>query len=296
MVSLKSYIYEGKVRHRRNTPKEHQFDFRTFMLLLDLDELNDVFRSRLLWSTKRLAPFRFRKSDYLKDFSFLPDLKDRAIRLLRFKGCDKPIRSVRLLTQLRYFGFAMNPVSFYYCYGEDDSLAAIIAEVNNTPWGEQHCYVIEADEARKSVSCENLDKTFHVSPFMSMAMSYRMAFSLPGQRLGVKIENHLDQPEGDGIEKILDVTMLLKRKPITSWSLNLMLFKFPLISFQIFLAIYWQALRLYLKGIPFVTHPKNKPNNEPAFPSRDKQLESLGEFESLAIEATENDSESILAS
>ena len=257
-MRLKSCIYEGKVRHRRNTPRHHEFDFRTFMLFLDLDELESVFKSRWFWSTSRFAPFRFRKSDHLKSESATECLKQRAINVLRTNGFDEPVFSIRLLTQLRYFGFAMNPVSFFYCFDENDSLLAIVAEVNNTPWGEQHCYVITAENAERHPACENLEKTFHVSPFMSMEMGYRMAFSAPHQKLGVKIENHLHEPGEDGVEKILDVSMLLKRKPITTWSLNSMLLKYPLISFQIFLSIYWHALRLYLKGVPFFSHPKNK--------------------------------------
>jgi len=236
------------------------------MISLDLDELDSVFLGRWFWSTRRMAFARFRASDHLVEFSQTNDLRRRVEMTLSKSGIDSPIGPIRLLTQLRYFGFAMNPVSFFYCYDEAGGrVIAIIAEVNNTPWGEQHCYVIESDSKEiasgKNIQADEIDKTFHVSPFMSMQMSYRMAFSIPDKNLAVKIENHLDQPDENGESKILDVSMALKRKPITGWSLALMLAKYPLYSFKVFAAIYWQALRIYLKKIPFVSHPGSKPDS-----------------------------------
>lgn len=264
--------------------------------MLDLEELDSVFKSSWFWSTSRIAPFRFRQRDYLKAFSDTSNLRDRVTKVLNANGIAVEVGPVRLLTQLRYFGFAMNPVSFFYCYDKSgDDLIAIIAEVNNTPWGEQHCYVIpgESDNRLSKVSIKDLDKKFHVSPFMSMEQSYKMGFSIPGKSLGVKIENHLDQAGEDGVKKILDVSMVLERQQITKAALTSMLFRFPLISFQIFAGIYWQALRLYLKRIPFISHPKNNlSSNLPNEPIAKGDQASL--FPEKAIE--EQESESILVS
>jgi DUF1365 family protein len=234
------------------------------MLMLDLDELDSVFSGRLLWSVKSPALARFRSQDHLIEFADVKNLRDRAISALHAKGFSKKIGAVRLLTQLRYLGYAMNPVSFFYCFDPTNThVEAVIAEVNNTPWGEQHLYVIPAVKNRihSRIAADEIDKTFHVSPFMSMDMSYRMAFSNPGQKLGVKIENHASEAAEGGCEdspsnkKLLDVTMLLNRKPITTRNLNWMLIKYPLLSFKVFAGIYWQALRLYLKKVPFHSHP-----------------------------------------
>jgi len=306
---MKSCIYEGKVRHRRNAPTHHQFDFRMFMLMLDLDELKTVFSKRWFWSTSSMSLARFRQSDRFKSHSHLSELRDRAAAVLNDNGITHPLSSVQLLTQLRYLGFEMNPVCFYYCYtevepetaglpsgGDPDEqsgeraerIIAIIAEVNNTPWGEQHNYVIHAKDFHDSLTRHNsltqnnsrqaniksppIEKTFHVSPFMDMNMDYRMAFSLPGEKLAVTIKNHLrkddrDKPTeisegGSSIDsnrsqkKILEVAMLLDRTPLRGANLNWMLFKYPLISFKTFAAIYFQAWRLYLKKVPFFSHPK----------------------------------------
>ena len=259
-----SAIYEGTVRHRRNRPKVHQFDFRFFMLLLDLDEIDTVFRWQPFWSTKRWALCRFKAQDHLKQFAASESLRDRVLAALHSNGIKKSIGPIRLLTQLSYLGYTMNPVSFFYCYSlTGNKIEAVIAEVNNTPWGEQHLYVIPADQltSKSTIRSADVPKEFHVSPFLDLAMNYRMAFSAPEKTLAVKIENHsiskdsLDSSLCASTCKHLDVTMKLRRKELTAWSLNGLLVKYPAISFQVVAGIYWQALKLYLKKIPFVPHP-----------------------------------------
>lgn len=258
-----SFLYEGTVRHRRRQHAHNAFKFSAFMFLLDLDELDDVFRGRWLWSTNRFSYGSFRRSDFLKAFDAKRDLKECVLEVLSLEGIDRPIGRVKLLTQLRYFGFQMNPVSFYYCYeASGEGIVAIIAEVNNTPWGEQHVYVIPADEgvtkrSDKLIRMEKLKKSFHVSPFMELNMHYRMLFSLPDSKIAVKMENYQHD------QKVFDVSLSLDRKPINGWQLTLMAMKYPLYSFKVFAGIYFQALKLYLKKVPFVSHPGNHPRPEP---------------------------------
>jgi DUF1365 family protein len=231
--------------------------------MLELEELDAVFANHWLWSTTSMAFARFRKDDHLTEFRSMESLRARVLAVLRRSGVQGEIGAVRLLTQLRYLGFAMNPVSFFYCYDLSGSrLVSVIAEVNNTPWGQQHVYVIPANNEgnRSNVSADEIRKTFHVSPFMPMQMSYRMTFSQPAEKLGVRIENQVLRDDETAFgeptdKKALDVTMVLNRKPLTSRNLHWMLVKYPLVSFKIFVGIYWQAILLYLKKIPFYPHP-----------------------------------------
>lgn len=262
---LSSAIYEGKVRHCRHHPRRHQFDFRFFMVLLDLDELDQVFRGSWLWSASRPALCRFREQEHLVEYLGQGDLRQRLQRALADRGFAESLGPVRLLTQLSFLGFSMNPVSFYYCYDPaGERIVAVLAEVNNTPWGEQHLYLVPslADGPRSTVRSEAIAKEFHVSPFMGQNMDYRMAFSAPGDQLAVKIENHErenhEQPHsGAKPRKLLDVTMALRRRSWSARALRRLLWVYPASSFQVFAGIYWQALRLYLKRIPFVPHPKH---------------------------------------
>lgn len=267
---MHSCLFEGTVRHRRNFPTVHQFNFNLFMFLIDLDEVDEVCRKSWLFRKQKFTFARFDENRHLKSIDNAGNLKARAIHYLRDNGIESPIGSIRLLTQVSYLGFMMNPVCFYFCYDPTgESVIAIIAEVNNTPWGEQHLYLVtDREESHReesgstAIRSEPIDKCFHVSPFMSLNMDYRMAFSLPGKRMAVKIENHINpnhdesQSRQSKHQRILDVTMLLERKPLSVWNLNLLFLKYPLISVKSFAAIYWHALRLYLKKVRFYPHPR----------------------------------------
>ena len=145
MKNMRSCIYRGHVRHRRFTPVEHAFRYPLFMMYLDLDELPHVLDVHPLWSARRPAPAWFRRRDYHGDAAVPLDEAVRAT--VAEQTGSRPRGPIRLLTHLRYFGYCFNPVSFYYCFDEEDRrVETIVAEVNNTPWGERHCYVLPMSE------------------------------------------------------------------------------------------------------------------------------------------------------
>lgn len=254
MTDWKSGIYEGQVRHRRMSPAPHEFSYRMFMMYLDLDELPKLFRGRWLWSARRPALARFRRRHHLGE-SGVP--LDRAVRECVMEETGTfPAGPIRLLTHLQYFGHVFNPVSFYYCFdSEDRYVETIVAEVNNTPWGERHCYVLPASESAQGGGFNRFtpEKVMHVSPFMPMDIDYDWRFSPPGDSLNVHMENHRQG------SKVFDATLVLKRKEITGASLAGALAAFPFMTMKVVVAIYWQALRLWLKKVPFHTHPASPP-------------------------------------
>ncbi|MEZ5364268.1 MAG: DUF1365 domain-containing protein [Bryobacterales bacterium] len=187
---MNSALYEGSVRHHRLAPVGREFRYRLFQVYLDLSELDTVFRGRWLWSTKRPNLAWFRREDHLGD----PRKPlDTAVRdLVEQESGRRPAGPIRLLTHLRYFGYVMNPVSFYYCFDErDEHVDAIVAEIHNTPWGERHCYVLtaSANENGAEKRLFRFAKQFHVSPFMSMNQTYGWRFNKPGEVLAVHMEN-----------------------------------------------------------------------------------------------------------
>lgn len=250
---MESCIYEGRVKHTRRTPVLHRFQYRVFMMYLDLDELSQVFAGRWFWSTHRPALARFRRSNHIGP-SEQP--LDETIRdLVERETGSRPGGPVRLLTNLSYAGYCFNPVSYYYCFGADgETIEAFVAEVSNTPWGERDTYVLSSKSSQKhGVTHWFKDKKkMHVSPFMPMDMEYDWCFADPGKRLSVYMAN---SREG---RRIFDASIMLSRTDIRGASLARVLMTFPFMTLKIITAIHWQALRLWFKGCPAYAHPKKR--------------------------------------
>lgn len=247
---MHSCLYEGEVQHRRFAPHNHEFHFPLFLTYLDLDELEEVFYQRWLWSTRKPAPAWFRRSDYLGDPNV--SLKTAVCDLVAEQTGRCPAGPIRLLTHLRYFGFVFNPVSFYYCFDTSDrSVETIVAEITNTPWGERHAYVLPRNQNISDSGALQFQfgKNFHVSPFMPMDIQYNWVFGIPDKNLWVYMENR----GHDG--KVFDVTMNLHRTPLTAINCARVLISYPLMTVQVIAMIYLQALRLFLKRTRFYPHP-----------------------------------------
>jgi uncharacterized protein len=249
---LASAVYEGEVVHRRFAPHPHAFRYRMAQLYLDLDEIDRVFGTRRLWSVERRNFAEFRRADYLGPTD-LPLAEAVRGRVEAATGC-RPSGPIRLLTHLRYAGVIFNPVSFYYCFENDGcTLDTIVAEITNTPWLERFAYVLPRATATLHGRMLGWDfpKAFHVSPFMPMDRHYDWRFSVPDEDLLV----HMDVLR-DGSREF-DALLQLRRRPVTGGSLARVLWRYPLMTTQVFGAIYWQAFRLKLRRNPFHAHPES---------------------------------------
>ena len=262
-----SAIYTGTIRHRRFHPSSHNFSYPIFMVYLDLDEINDLFSSKWYCSINKANVVTYRRDDFFGDNS--KPLKESVIEYVSeyledIGQVTPPIVSVRGLMHLRYANFVFNPVVFYYCFDASDRLVAILSEITNTPWDERHVYVHSClSESAPSGLKENkkyvfeFDKQFHVSPFNPMNMSYRWVFSCPDEEIKVHMTNTIYT--GAGIDSTsgvthFDATLTLEKKDFSKKLLQTLI-QYPFMTVKVVLGIYWQALKLWIKRIPFYDHP-----------------------------------------
>jgi DUF1365 family protein len=251
-----SAIYEGWVRHRRMGPKPHSFRYRLAMLYLDLDELPGLFARTRWWGLDRGRPAVIRRSDYHGDPAVPIEqaVRDRVESVLG----RRPDGPIRMLTHARYFGFCINPVTFYYCFESNgETLRAVLAEITNTPWNERHGYVLDCDPASRHGRVHRFafDKTFHVSPFLPMDQRYDWSMETPGADLRV----HMAVSGNEG--RNFDATLVMRRCPADGRALDRLVWRYPLMTLRVASGIYWQALQVRLKGNPFHPHPSHKTGN-----------------------------------
>jgi len=231
--------------HERLSPQRHGFGYRLYMYRLVLDELPALAGRLRLLGINRRGLSAFFEADHLA--AAPGTLRQRVEARLREHGFTRTIGAIELVTHCRVFGYVFNPVSFFFCYGQDDSLAAVIAEVNST-FGESHAYVLTP--LTEMVTAK---KVFHVSPFMTLDGTYRFAFDISPAHLDVRIDLYRQ-----GLPVFVS-RLSLDRRPLTDRGLALALVRYPLVTLAVIGRIHWQALRLWWKGATYYPKPPLDP-------------------------------------
>jgi hypothetical protein len=263
-MSLRSTLYAGTVTHRRVRPRPHRLRYRVFWMLLDLDEIDRLPRRLRLFSHNRFNAVSFFDADH-GDGSGRP-LREQVEGHLRAAGLATDGGAIRLFCMPRVFGYGFNPLSVYFCYQRDGSLAALLYEVHNT-FRERHSYLIPVDRdagvtgatgvagAPGAVIDQHCRKGFYVSPFMDMDMNYTFRVAVPDQRVMVAIR----AADNDGL--LLAAALTGERVALTDLALLHALATHPLLTLKVIGAIHWHALRMVLKG--FRLRPRPRPPADP---------------------------------
>lgn len=238
-------LYKGEVMHIRLRPFTHQFRYRVFSLLLDIDRMEETIAPLRLLKLNRFGLLSFRTRDHgARDGSALRPWVDRQ---LAEAGRPKAAR-VMLLSFPRILGYAFNPLSIYFCEDKAGTLESVIYEVKNT-FGDQHPYILAAPADSDGAHRHREAKDFYVSPFLSIDQTYAFTIRAPGPRLSLKIRQH--DADGSEDEPWLIATQNGQRRTLDDKNLLRLWLGHPLMTFKVFAAIHWEALRLAIKGAAF---------------------------------------------
>lgn len=226
------------------------------MVLLDIDRIPELMQRSPFTSYNRWNWAAFHEADHVGD-PRVP-LRQRLARDAATHGHTLPDGGIFLLTHLRYAGYGFNPVSFYYCYDSRGTLRLVLAEVNNT-FGGRHNYWLEPSPTRSSDALQpatyraSAEKAFYVSPFMAADMAYAFAFTEPGEHLALHMS--LERLSPGETPHTFDASLQMDFTPWSAGSILRALIRYPLMTAQVIAGIHWEALKLWLKGMPIVPRP-----------------------------------------
>lgn len=235
--------------HHRLAPKDHLFHYNIFMFYLDLDEIDSLAKRLRFMSRNRFNLFNFRDKDHLQLPRENPDasknIKQHITHYLQTNGINIGNGRIMVLTNLCTFGYQFNPVSFYFCYDEQGSPICSVVEVCNT-FLEMKPYFLGGDTMGGNQFKLNTAKYFYVSPFIDMDTNFDFDLHIPGEKLKVKIDDY-----GKDGKRFFISTLTGNRKPLKDSTLLFYFLSFPLITLKVISLIHWQALKLWLKKIPY---------------------------------------------
>ena len=233
---MNSCIYNGTVKHQRFKPIKHSLNYRTFSVLLDLDEIENLTKNISIFSLNKFNVFSFYNIDHgERDGSSVKEWVQKNIK--KFNISDN-ITKIKLLCYPRMFGYVFNPLSIFYCY-ENNNLKAIFYEVKNT-FNEQHTYIFKIKDNEKIE--QKCKKRFYVSPFMDMETYYNFKLLSPKEKLSIFIR------QTDGEETVLTATQTGDKKEFSFKQLLINFFKYPLMTIKIISSIHYEAFFLWKKG------------------------------------------------
>ena len=267
---MNSRFAVGEVYHCRYTPKHHAFRYPLLMMWVDLDEVPILSKHCFGFGERWFHPLRFQAADYLRIATEGDDERQSSSQKLpphqQLKAAvihqvsehldpsvDLAQVKVYLLGQLRYFGVYFSPLNLYYVSNGHNDWCCTLAEVSNIPWNERHCYVIPND-----IQMPYFDhpKTFHVSPFHPMTQTYRWRLTREDMGCSVSLQN-IEDHDTQTESRVFEASFRLSFKPFTFQTWFHHAWRFPMITLKIVFLIYWQALQLWWKKVPFWAHPQS---------------------------------------
>ncbi|MES2140431.1 MAG: DUF1365 domain-containing protein [Bacteroidota bacterium] len=245
---LNSCLYKCTVMHNRLEPKQHRFHYNIFMFYIDLDEIDLLTQKLWMMSRNRFNFFSFKDSEHLQLPRENPDksknVKQHITDYLQQNGITIGNGKIRLLTNLNVLGYNFNPVSFYYCFDANNSPLCVVAEIGNT-FGEIKPFFLGENNLTSNKFYLNTTKYFYVSPFIDHDTNFDFNLVIPDDKLNIRIDDYKNE------KRFFISTLTGVREPISNFNLLKYSIRFPFITLKIITLIHWNAIKLWLKKIPY---------------------------------------------
>jgi len=248
---MKNSYCHGHVIHHRKHPKKHRFKYHMSWCLFDLSQLEKTMAKSRWFSLNCFNVISIKDRDYINDNNCSVDEK---IHEYLQSQTQQPFKGrVFLFTHPRFVGAGFNSVNFYLCH-ENDQLTYIVSEINNTPWGQKHLYFhnLKQDQQHPNDAIFCFKKSFHISPFTQMDIDYTWKFQLTDEQFNVSMRLQKNNQD------IMNVVLKTQLQPMTNNNQLKWLITRPFQGIKMLTGIYWQATKIWLKGIPFFSHPKSQ--------------------------------------
>ena len=244
-MALENALLLAEVMHARARPKRNRFLYRVYYLSIGLSQISHLAALRLL-KIDKTGVFSLHQCDYTSTGT----LESWIRSLLEEWHVPQADGEVTLVTMPRLFGYAFNPVTFWFCHDKNQRLRAVFADVTNT-FGERHGYMLFHEDRRPIAPEDWLEspKVFHVSPFIDVTGHYKFKFEIDDASLHVVIQHH----DEEGM--LLATSMHGTRVPLTSRQLLICCLRYPLVTLKVIGLIHFQALKLFLKGVRYRVKP-----------------------------------------
>lgn len=244
---MNSRIFSGQIMHARREPKRHHFNYPIYLYAFDLDELEMLDTLLPFFSYNRFNIVSIHDQDYASGEG---SIRDKIVSFLSQQGCGDGLSRIELVTAARYFNYVFNPVSFYFCYDQNEKLSCAVAEINNT-YGERYLYILNQLQSENATTHTSVvSKSFYVSPFYQVTGNYEFIFCDLNHKLDIQI-NILEDRRPVFLSRIWGSSLPLSRQ-----NMVVTLLKYPLTSALTMPRILWQATKLHLiKELPVYAKP-----------------------------------------
>lgn len=252
---MNSCLYKALVMHHRLEPKEHRFHYNIFMFYIDLDEIDELTQKLWMLSRNNFNFFNFRDSEHLQLPVEKPDtsknVKQHITNYLKQHDITVGKGRIMLLTNLNVLGYNFNPVSFYFCFDEKDEPLCVVSEVSNT-FGEMKPYLLTTENFIDNKFKLNTTKYFYVSPFIDHDVNFDFNLAVPAEKLNIRIDDYKND------KRLFISTLTGKQESLNNRNLLLYSLRFPFITLKIITLIHWNALKLWMKKIPYRKKGENQ--------------------------------------